>query len=79
MTSLIFLDIFANAMHFDDENGLLTKSCRRFCPQFKQKKISFYIVGGFALIKHNVLRNTKDIDIIVQENDFQSAAKVSVM
>ena len=78
MTSLTFLDIFVNAMHFNDEDGLLVQSCQRFCPIFKEKKIRFYIIGGFALIQHNVVRNTKDIDIIVHENDLETAANVSI-
>jgi hypothetical protein len=78
MTSLTFLDIFVNAMHFNDEDGLLVQSCQRFCPIFKEKRIPFYIIGGFALIQHNVVRNTKDIDIVVHENDLESAANVSI-
>jgi hypothetical protein len=38
--------------------------------------IAYYIVGGYALIHHGVVRNTTDVDLIVAEKDFGRAAKV---
>jgi hypothetical protein len=79
MTCLTFTDIFINAMHFNDENGLLYKTCSQFCANFKENNIRYYIVGGYALIYHKVVRNTMDVDIIVHENDFKKAISVSTI
>lgn len=79
MTSLTVSDILINAMHFEADDALLCQTSRRFCPMFKENKIQFYIIGGLALIVHHVVRNTSDIDIIVDENDFDSASNVSVV
>lgn len=78
MSSLSFADIFDNAMHFNTRDGLLYKSVIRFSKLFQFHNISYYIVGGYALIFHGVIRNTMDIDIIIAETDFQKAKQVSV-
>ncbi|CAM2725480.1 unnamed protein product [Rotaria socialis] len=76
MSSLSLADIFDNAMHFNTHNGLLHRSVIRFSELFKRHNVSYYIVGGYALIFHGIVRNTMDIDIIVAEADFQKAKQI---
>ena len=42
----------------------------------KKKQIGFYIVGGYALIHHKMVRNTMDVDVIVHEKDFAKTSQV---
>jgi hypothetical protein len=77
MTSLSFSDIFQNSMYFNTRDGLLYRTAVRFSTLFKQNDVRYYIVGGYALIYHQMVRNTMDIDAIIHENDFQKAAHVS--
>jgi hypothetical protein len=49
MTSLSFTDIFLNAMHFNDDQGLLQKTCDLFYEKFYNNRIRYFIVGGYAL------------------------------
>ena len=76
MTSLSFEDIFANAMCFHTRDGLLYRSAIRFSELFQTNSICYFIVGGYALIYHEIVRNTTDIDIIVNESDFLQASQV---
>ena len=77
MTSLSFPDIFLNAMHFNSDDALLRRTCNLFCGEFLHQQIRYFIIGGFALIFHGFIRNTMDVDIVVDENDFQKAVDVS--
>ncbi|CAF1944413.1 unnamed protein product [Rotaria magnacalcarata] len=63
-------------MHFNTHDGLLYKSIIRFSKLFQFHNLSYYIVGGYALIFHGVIRNTMDIDIIIAETDFQKAKQI---
>ena len=63
-------------MIFDQRDGLLFQTAIRFSTLFKANQIRYYIVGGYAMIFHRVVRNTMDIDIIVAEDDFQRASQV---
>ena len=76
MTSLSFQDIFANAMCFHTRDGLLYKTAARFGGLFQTNSIRYFIVGGYALIHHGVVRNTTDVDLIVHESDFCQAIQV---
>ena len=76
MSSLSFGDVFDNAMYFNTHDGLFFyKSVVRFSKLFKRHNVFYYIVGGYALILHDVVRNTMDIDIIVTEADCQKQSK----
>jgi hypothetical protein len=77
MTCLSFEDIFSNAMCFDKREGLLYRSAVRFSEVFQTRSIRYFIVGGYALIHHGIVRNTTDIDIVVNEADFSEAVQVN--
>ena len=76
MTCLSFEDIFANAMHFSTSDGLLYRTAMRFSEPFLRDSICYFIVGGYALIHHGIIRNTTDVDIIVNDSDFLRASQV---
>ena len=76
MTSLSLSTLLDNAMHFNAKDGLLCQTAERFTVLFKEQGIRYYIVGGFALIIHGLIRNTIDVDIIVYEQDFSTAIEV---
>ena len=76
MTSLSLSTLLNNAMHFNTEDALLYRTAKRVCMLFKEQGIRYYIVGGYALIFHGVIRNTMDVDIIVHEQDFPKAIEV---
>ena len=63
-------------MHFYTRDGLLYRSALRFSELFETRSISYYIIGGYALINHGVVRNTTDIDVVVNEDDFLEAVQV---
>jgi hypothetical protein len=79
MTSLSFSDILHNSMHFNTRDGQLYRTAVRFSILFHKHSIRYYILGGYALIFHGMVRNTMDIDIIVHEDDFQKATQVSLI
>jgi len=76
MTSLTFSDILHNSMHFNTRDGQLYRTAVRFSILFHKHSIRYYILGGYALIFHGMVRNTMDIDIIVHEDDFQKATQI---
>ena len=63
-------------MCFDKRDGLLYRSAVRFSEVFQTRSIRYFIVGGYALIHHGIVRNTTDIDIVVNEDDFSEALQV---
>ncbi|CAF1267101.1 unnamed protein product [Rotaria sordida] len=63
-------------MHFNSHDGLLYRTAIRFSTLFKVNNVRYYIVGGYALIFHEMVRNTMDIDIIVNEDDFQKGIQI---
>jgi hypothetical protein len=79
MTSLSFIDIFLNAIHFNDDQGLLRRTCNLFCQKLYNNQIRCFIIDEYALIFHEVVRNTMDVDILVHEDDFKKATEVSSM
>ena len=76
MASLSFLDIFLTVMDFTSKDPFLYRTPSKFGAIFKEEQIRYYIVGGYALIHHQMVRNTMDIDVTVHENDFEKATKV---
>jgi hypothetical protein len=59
-----------------DSRYLLYRSAVRFSGLFQTNSIRYFILGGYALIYHGIVRNTTDIDMVVNESDFDRASQV---
>lgn len=64
-------------MYFSTRDGLLYRTAMRFSELFLRDSIRYFIVGGYALIYHGIVRNTTDVDIIVNDSDFLRASQVT--